>query len=544
MKDKAIALRRISDRKQDDGHSLIAQKESTERTAEQLGLLLVKTWDEIRSSKRGKNFKRRDMEQMLKFCKQNRDVKYLLIDFVNRLMREVEILIYYKVLFNQMGVELYFCDPTQQHLNGGDQYSKLMLLLEAYKAETDNDSRAETTIARMKARYNAGYYISHPHQGYMKSDIAGLHVKDPERFGLLQKSGYLIIYEQYTPEQAVRWLSDHGYRTRGGKKMDVNHYIELIQDRYFCGIIDIKKEGPLSDIKNVKGLHEPMFSVHEHEKLVAIITKRNPRIRQKHNPEYPVANLIRHLECKHEELHSKFSGFAKDRGIRNGKKRPKCPTYRCRTCRREFSRQRLHDGIETHMNSLEFLPDSATFKRALIKVWRNQRGSVIQRISILEANKARIETDIIKTAADYAKEPEGAAKNALRLLLEDYEAKLENIKNDITTTQNVDMESEDFVKFAMNFTEELKEKWWSISFDERQGGEQILFNGEFYVDNSAKVHTPKLSTIYTLGTNKNDPNGVDFNKMVELVGTAPTSIGFKHSTLQAYLVLESLNTII
>jgi hypothetical protein len=43
--------------------------------------------------------------------------------------------------------------------------------------------------------------------------------------------------------------------------------------------------------------------------------------------------------------------------------------------------------------------------------------------------------------------------------------------------------------------------------------------------NSAKVHTPKLSTIYRLGTNKKDLNEVDFNKMVELVGTAPTSEG-------------------
>lgn len=49
------------------------------------------------------------------------------------------------------------------------------------------------------------------------------------------------------------------------------------------------------------------------------------------------------------------------------------------------------------------------------------------------------------------------------------------------------------------------------------GGEQILCNGEFFVDNSAKVHIPKLSTIYTLGANKNDPNGVDFNNIVELI---------------------------
>ena len=266
-----------------------------------------------------------------------------------------------------------------------------------------------------------------------------------------------------------------------------------------------------------------MFSVNEHGRLVAIISKRNPRIRQKHNPEYPMTNLIRHYECKHEEQHSKFSGFAKDRGSRNGKKRPKKPTYRCRTCRKEYSRQKLHDSIDIHLSSLRFLPDDTVFKRALIKVWRNQRGSVVQRISALEANQARIENDIRNTIGEYSKEPEGAVKKGLRLLIENYDKQLEAIKTDITSTQNIDMESEDFVKFAMNFTEQIKERWWSITFDERKGGEQILFNGKFYIDNSAKVHTPKLSTIYRLGTNKNDPNGVDFNKMVELVGTAPTS---------------------
>ncbi len=523
MKDQAVALIRISDPKQSDGHSLDAQEESVRKVAEELDLELVNIWSVQRSSKRGRNYKRKDLEEIYKFCKRNPNVKYLLIDFVNRLMREVEMMIYYKVCFNQIGVQLYFCDPGQRHLNSGDQYAKLMLFIEGFKAETDNDARSETTIARMRARYNAGYYISHPHQGYMKSDIAGLHVKDPERFELLQKGSRLIIYEQHTPEQAVKWMNDQGYRTRGGKKMDVNHYIELIEDRYFCGIIDIKKEGPFSDIKNVQGLHEPMFSVREHERLVAIISKRNPRLRLKHNPEYPMANFIRHYECKHEELHSKFSGFAKDRGWRNGKKRPMKPTYRCRTCRKEYSRQKIHDGIDTHLNSLEFLPDDAAFKRALIKVWRNQRGSVVQRISVLKANKERLEVDIRNTAVDYAKEPEGAAKNALNLVLEDYYKQLEALKDDIAKTQNVDMESEDFVKFALDFTQKLKDKWWSISFDERKGGEQILFIGEFYVDNSAKVHTPQLSTIYRLGTNKKDPEGSNFDNMVELVGIAPTS---------------------
>lgn len=242
MKDQAVALIRISDPKQSDGHSLDAQEESVRKVAQELDLELLNIWSVQRTSKRGKNYKRKDLEEIYKFCQRNPKVKYFLIDFVNRLMREVEMMIYYKVRFNQIGVQLYFCDPGQRNLNNGDQYAKLMLFIEGFKAESDNDSRSQTTIARMRARYKAGYYISHPHQGYMKSAIAGLHIKDPDRFELLQKSGRLIIYEQYTPEQAVKWMNDQGYRTRGGKKMDVNHYIELVTDRYFCGIIDIKKK--------------------------------------------------------------------------------------------------------------------------------------------------------------------------------------------------------------------------------------------------------------------------------------------------------------
>lgn len=168
-----------------------------------------------------------------------------------------------------------------------------------------------------------------------------------------------------------------------------------------------------------------------------------------------------------------------DRGSRNGKKRPKKPTYRCRTCRKEYSRQKLHDGIDSHLNSLQLLPDDNSFKRALIKVWRNQRGSVVQRISALKANKARIETDIRNTTSEYLKEPEGAAKNGLRLLLEDYGEKLKTIETDISNTQNVDMESEDFVKFAIDFTEKLKDKWWSISFDGRKGVNKFCLMANF-----------------------------------------------------------------
>ena len=528
----AIALYRVSTYRQSiEGHSLDAQESRViEKASSYWNANIVEKWRIDTSSKKGKNLGRKDLKEALVYCKRNK-VDYFIIDEVDRFMRSIDEYYWYKVEFKKLGVKIVFA--SQPELSDEDQFAKLRELLAIYEAESSNTDRSRKTTDKMKARYSQGYYLSHPHPGYMKSAIKGLHAKDPERFGLLQKGGYLIIYEQYMPEQAVKWMNDNGYRTHGGKKLDVNHYIEFIVDRYYCGKIDIKKNGPLSDVQDIDGLHEPMFSKREHQRLVAILKKRNPHMRQKHNPEYPVANLIRHLECKHEKLHSKFSGFLKDKGHRNGKKRPSAPIYRCRTCRREFNRQRMHDGIDEHLSNLRFLPDAESFKKALLKVWRKQRGSVIQRVSALKANETRLEADILTLAADYAKEPEGAAKNALRALLTSYEKQLNDLRDDIIKTESVDMESEDFVTFAINFTEKLKDKWWSISFDERKGGEQILFNGEFYVDNSAKVHTPQLSTIYRLGTNKNDPVGSNFDKMVELAGTAPASASFNSEVLQA-----------
>ncbi len=523
MKDQAIALCRISSDDQAKGHSLEAQNQSVKQASNDLDVDLVKIWTEVQTSKKGKNFGRKDMEEMLRYCKQNKRVKYLLIDFMSRLMREVEVMIYYKVLFNQMGVELHFCSASQQHLNGKDQSAQLLRLIEGFTTEQENLARAETTIARMKTRYEAGYYISHPHQGYVKSDTPGLHVPDPTRFEVLRKGGRLIIYKQRTVSQAVQWMNDRGYRTLGGKKLDVNHYIEFIVDRYYCGKIDIKSAGwP----KNIDGLHERMFSPREHKMLVAAITKRNPRIRRKHNPEFAMANILRHRECEGVGHYEKFAGHFFNPGKRpSGRQRAKRPVYDCRDCRKRIPRQRIHYAITEYLYNLKLLPDEKQFREALIRVWRRQRGSVAQRLNILQTKKLTIEQKTKETAVSYTSETVEAAKDALRILLIDYDKQLKTVEADITSSRDIEMESEDFVKFAMSFVANIKDKWWSLSFENKARGEQVLFNGKIYADNSAKVHTPQLSSIYRLGTNKKALENASNAHLVELAGTAPASDG-------------------
>ena len=522
MKAQAIALCRVSSKDQTEGHSLDAQQASTQQAADELGVDLVKSWNIVQSTKKGKNFKRRDLEEMLRFCRRNKQVKYLLLDFANRFGREVEVMIYWKVRFNELGVELFFCSATQRHLNGDGQYAQLMRLLELHNSETENESRAATSMSRMKQRYQQGFYLSHPHAGYRKSETPGIHIPDKPRFDLLQKGSRLIISEQYTPKQAIKWMNDNGYRTSGGRPLDTNHYMEFITDRYYRGKIDIRSEGwP----KDVDGLHTPMFSTREHNLLVAALTKRNPRVRYKHNPAFPMANLARHYECMHVGKYEKFSGHDFNRGKRpNGTPRKLLPVYDCRDCRRRIRREKLHAGLSEHLESLKFLPDEQSFKKALIRVWKQQRGSVAQHIATLQNNKQLLEEKIRGTASAYAIEPEGAIKASLKLVLEDYDAQLKQLNDDIRQAKDVDMESGEFVRFAIDFTANIRDRWWDLSWENHKRGEQVLFNGEIYADNSAIVHTPNLSSIYRLGTNKKALENASNAHLEELAGTAPASV--------------------
>ncbi len=516
MKDQAIALCRVSSKEQLLSNSLDIQGINVQSMADELGVPIVKKWALHTSSKKGKNLKRKDLVEAKNLCKSNKNIKYILFDRVNRLGREAKYLTFYMLdLEINLGVQLIFCDPSQKTLNGTDPNTFLKRVEKLVQGEMENEEKSSLAIERMRSRVTQGYYPFNVHPGYKKTDTKdGLHIPDNPRFKQLQEGCLLIIYKSYTVQQAVRAMNDNGYRTIGGKKLDVNHFETFIADTYYCGLINIKKPGwP----KDVPGLHSPMLSKREHQLLVGILSKRNPRIRQKHNPDFVMSALFRHQECMGKGGYEKMTGVWYNGGKRpSGTQKPLKPVYDCRDCRQRVSRELAHKGFTEHLATLNFIPSSVQFKKALLKVWTSQRGSVAQRLAVLKSNRANIEQRLKETAIAYAAEPPGAAKEALHSVLQDYDAQIKELDIDITATQATDVESEDFVNFALNFVERLREKWWRISWENMARGEQILFNGKIYVDNSATVRTPLLSSIYRLGTNKKALSNVDNAHLVEL----------------------------
>jgi len=90
---------------------------------------------------------------------------------------------------------------------------------------------------------------------------------------------------------------------------------------------------------------------------------------------------------------------------------------------------------------------------------------------------------------------------------------------------SIDEEFAEFADFALDYTEDLRKRWWQLPGEKLTECKQLLFRGEIIVQPSGNVYTPFLSYIYTLQTKNDDPKVVENQNMVELPGTAPGSVG-------------------
>src|SRR5215467_12783524 len=103
---QAIALCRVSTKKQMLEGNLEPQQERIINAAKYLEANIAQWWQLAVSSRKGKNVNRKDLMEMLAYCKAHKAVKYLIVDEVDRFMRSIEEYYWWKVNFKQAGVQL------------------------------------------------------------------------------------------------------------------------------------------------------------------------------------------------------------------------------------------------------------------------------------------------------------------------------------------------------------------------------------------------------------------------------------------------------
>jgi DNA invertase Pin-like site-specific DNA recombinase len=496
----AIANCRVSSDEQLLNNSLARQQKSVESAATRLDATIVRTWSGSVSSKAGTNVKRKDLLEMLDFCKKHKRVKFAIFDEYDRFMRSINEGPYFEVLFQQEGVKIWYASESDS-FNGDDAMAKFQRTMSAYKAEGSNEERQRKSIAGQTAAILEGRYPFVPKLGYKKGRDRAVPEIHETRGPALRNILIDIASYRVTPSQGLVELNRSPFMT-GRAPLKMDKFRKIATDPFYARVVVMDKQ---VKARNENGLHEPLITMEQHLELVKIMDskKKNQKgPRKGGNPKYPLSNHVSCARCKDKSI-GRFVGL----DLNNGQNKTKIyEKYRCRSCKRYVSRQELHDGIIARFEALTFRDDNREILlNALQDVWsRNQDRQRQESVRLTHQLKAL--NDSIENQVEALADPKNSSiTDEIRLVIDRkkesvalLETKLLRLNDDSEKDHN------DFLRFAFDFIDNLGTNFFDISNENRLTCKQIIFPGGFWVDENKKVYTPEISPIYRLVTNKKD----------------------------------------
>lgn len=484
---KAIALCRVSTVKQGvEGSSLEAQETRVYDAASLFNAEIVKFWSITQSSRKGKNYQRKDLMEMLAFAKADNKVKYIIVDEPDRFMRDLETYYYWKVKFKQeANTKLVYA--KKPHLaNDESMVGTMEEMIDVFRGEAANLERITKTTSNMQARVAAGYYPSNPKTGYQRTETAGLHTPKEPEWSIL-RSGFLQVLEGIPIKDVVAGINAAGYKEKSGRLLDTHRFKIMLNDPFYAGIVKMS-----SWTVNPNGLHKAMITPEQHESLKAIVKGVVYKPHKQYNPEFPLSKIMTCKECLEEGAKNpKIVGYTNHNGKGNYYNR-----YKCRACKKNYMlRDELHGELADILAGLRLAEDKVKdFLAGLRHVWEQEQATSFNtteglktRLSSLEHDKKEVVLKQVRgTLAD------DRADIAIGALDED----IATIKQQLESISTIEQDFVEFVEFALNTVESFRDKFWQLDQEHQVWCKQLLFPDGFSVSRTKKVYTPTISEFY------------------------------------------------
>jgi DNA invertase Pin-like site-specific DNA recombinase len=493
MNNYGIALCRVSTSKQRlEGSSLSAQEVRINQVARELfNCELIRIWSLDISSRKGKNFKRKDLEEMLVYCKKNQRIKFLFVDEHDRYMRSVDEYYMWKGRFlYEAGVTLVIAAKPELALNPNSA-SMAIEFFGVWQGEVSNEERITKTTDKMQARVAAGYFPGAVHTCYQTTKVRGLHEPLEPYWSLMQTAMQRILYSDYTLRQALTWLQAQGFTLGAGSILDMNKFKRVLVDPYYGGITKISTW----DITGV-GLHRVMITKEEHERLKEIVSGVLKKFtRQVHNPNFQMSNITECEECGKLELKAgKFVGYRNHNGKRV-EVRKYYERYMCRSCKLGMTKADVHEQMTAKLKPLKTAkPVKDELKQAMRIVWERRNadsGQLMSRLKHKLDTLTQEKDNLVRSIGNNPALAEDIAESVAKI-----KAEIKDVEKELEQANNTDEDFNAFVDFSLDYVNDLNANWWDLTPDRRERCKQLTFPGGIYVTKNKTVSTPLLSAIY------------------------------------------------
>lgn len=305
MKYQAITNCRVSSDEQLKNNSLNRQQRAVLNAAKRLDVEIPKDgqWSGSVSSKRGKNYDRKDLKEMLEYCKKHKRVKYVIVDEPDRFMRSVDEAFAWETRFrHEVNVRVYYA--SDETLNTDDSYARMMRFMKYFAAETSNEERQRKSIEGDKTAILEGRYTFHPKLGYMKGDRPGVHVIAPEIGEIMKTILTKLANDLLTVTESLEEYNRSSY-VRNGKHCPyrMDKWRKIVTDPYYAGIVEMDKQ---VKARNEHGLHEPMITKEQHLHIVDLVSRKRKvqnGPRKGGNPEFILNTITLCEQCYQTGIH-------------------------------------------------------------------------------------------------------------------------------------------------------------------------------------------------------------------------------------------------
>lgn len=512
----AVALCRVSSIEQLENNSLGNQKSNVLKEAQRLGVRIPDdaVWEGAVSSKKGVNYNRKDLKEIEEYCKKNKGVRYLIVQEVDRFMRSPEEQTYWYVKFwHELSVRVWFADKPE--LNEDTHNASLFRFLEGWRAGGSNEERKNKSINGLTAALKEGRYTFNPKPGYMRGEIAGIHKIHPVSGIELQKVLKRLSSGCISATNALIELNKSKF-TENHAPYKMDKFRKIATDVYYAGFLEMDKQ---IKVKGVTGLHEPIISLAEHNKIVDIFNNK-PKYqvgpKRKGNPLFPLNNIIEDDQCVDLKNRGRLVGFRHS----NGKYVKYYEKYRCRTCGRYWHKEQLHSKIIDMFDRYEMSSDTQSkLINALEIVWQKDSENRVHEVQQTKRAIKDTESYIERKVESATDDSNSLIKDDILKIIDKKKKELIKLNTQLRKlTEQQEDDRKEFMTFALRFIQDTGKQFLEpyVTKENRLVCKQMLFPAGIYINQDEKVYTPEISVFFRGELKKKDTEVSDNSHLVRV----------------------------
>lgn len=275
MKTAAAYIRVSTDRQEE--LSPDAQKRELKNYAKKNGILITDFYQDDGISGRTAE-KRPEFQKMISLAKsQEHPYDYILVWKYSRFARNQEESIVYKSLLRKNDVDVIsiteplidgpFASLIERIIEWMDEYYSIRLAGDVKRGMTEKALR--------------GGYQSAPPLGYRMNEDHIPQIYEPE--AVIYREIKRLCLDKNNPTTIARMLNDAGYRTRRGKRFESRTVLYILRNPFYAGCVrwnrtkhSSYRENDSKDIVVAPGIHKPLCSNDDFEKIQALVARYTP----------------------------------------------------------------------------------------------------------------------------------------------------------------------------------------------------------------------------------------------------------------------------